>query len=274
MCLIAGWLFWNAKPSHGAPIAFASHPDWPKNLAELNQWYAKPPAGQNAAEVFIKGYDALTEQINAHAHNNDVNLPLVGKAAVPRPGGPVPPAMKKAIADYMQQNQSAWDLFQQGSSLPQSRYPVGFSKGSEATLPHLTHVKQASQLLAVFALGYADTHRAKEAGESLLSGYAIGRSLEAEPVLISQMARGSSVAITSRSLEQMVNRVALPPQTLTQLQDVLGRMADREAGGENFNRALLGEMVEGLAHFDMSPEELQKAQRVAGVIRYERQRSA
>ena len=77
LCAVAGWLVWHGKqsngsetttgasPAAGTPDIFASHPDWPKTLAELNKWYAEPPAGQNAAEVFRQGYDAMKEQISA-----------------------------------------------------------------------------------------------------------------------------------------------------------------------------------------------------------------
>ena len=271
VCAVAGWLLWHARqskgpeaataatPAAGAPASIAGHPDWPKTLAELNQWYAEPPAGQNAAEVFIQGFDALKEQIAAHAYANDVNLPVMGKAALPQPDNPVPAAMKTAIAGFMQQTKPAWDLFQRGSGLAQSRYPLDLTKGAILLLPDLARVKQGTQTAEIYALGYADTHRGKEAGESLLTGYALGRSLEAEPLVISQLVRVACHAISLRSLEQTVNRVAMPPQTLTQLQDVLGAMVDREASGESFNRAFVGEELNGLANFDMPPEELQKA---------------
>jgi hypothetical protein len=267
LCAVAGWLVWHGKQSNGseatsgastvagAPDLFASHPDWPKNLAELNQWYAEPPAGQNAAEVFRQGYNAMKEQISAKSKN--ANLPIVGTAAIPQPGSPVPAAMKKAIAEYMQQNKTAWDFFQQGSSLAQSRYPLDFTRAN-MLLPDLAPLKQGAQAADLYALGYADTHRGKEAGESVLIGYAIGRSLEAEPTSISQLVRVACNAIMLQALEQTVNRVALPPESLTRLQDVLGRMADREASGESFNRAFVGAMVDGLAWFDMSPAERKK----------------
>ena len=125
-------------------------------------------------------------------------------------------------------------------------------------LPDLAQVKQGAQTAELYALGYADTQRGQEAGESVLIGYAIGRSLEAEPLLISQMVRVACNAIALASLEQTVNRVALPPQILARLQDVLGRMADREAGGESFNRAFVGQMVDGMVYFEMSPEKFKK----------------
>ncbi|MGD1084280.1 MAG: DUF4339 domain-containing protein [Verrucomicrobiota bacterium] len=273
VCAVAGWLLWHGKkskatvatvappaestaPAPQAPIA--GHADWPKTLAELNEWYVEPPAGQNAAQVFLQGFDVMSAQMKAHSYGNDANLPVMGKAAVPSLGSPVPAKTKTAIAAFMQQNQPAWDLFKQGSSLTQSRYPLDLTQGANLLLPHLAQVKQGAQAAEIYALGFADTHQAKEAGESLLVAYALSRSLDAEPLLISQLVRIACNAISLRSLEQTVNRVALPPQTLTQLQEALGRMADREASGESLNRAFVGEELNGLVRFDMSPEELKK----------------
>ena len=269
VCAIAVWLLWHGKPSNGSearsgtspatgkPSSIAGHPDWPKTLAELNQWYAEPPPGQNAAQFFRQGYDAMSEPVRAHS--KDANLPYIGDASAPSPGSPVPAAMKTAMAAFMQENKSAWDFFKQGSSFAQSRYPLDFTKGAYLLLPHLIPAGKATQVAAVFALDYADTQHGKEAGESLLIGYAIGRSLEAEPQLISQLSRMACYTLTLGSLKQTLNRVAIPPQTLIQLQEVLGRMADREASGESYNRAFVGEKLNGLAIFDMPPEKLQEA---------------
>jgi hypothetical protein len=186
---VAGWLRWHGKPSKDSEASAPSIPpaeavagdaSWPGNLAELNRWYAEPPAGQNAAQVFIQGFDAMDGQFRAHGTTNNVNLPLVGKAALPLPASPVPAAMKTAMAELMRQNKSALDLFQQASSLPQSRYPIDLTKGYAALFPDLARAKQAAQLSATFALGQAGLHRGQEAGESLLTGYGIGRSLETE----------------------------------------------------------------------------------------------
>jgi hypothetical protein len=277
-CAVAGWLLWHGKQSGGsaspagaspasgassvagAADSVAGHPDWPKTLAELNEWYVEPPAGQNAAVFFLQGFDVMSNHIRTYGENERKNgkLPIFGNAPVPSLGSPMPAATKTAIVAFMEQTKPAWDLFQQGSSLAQSRYPLDFTKGESLLLPHLAHVKQATQAAEIYALLYADNHRGKEAGESLLIGYAIGRSLEAEPLLLSQLVRMSCNAILLEALEQTVNRVAIPSQSLLQLQEVLGRMADLEASGESLNRAFVGEMVAGLHYFDMSPEQLQK----------------
>ena len=169
--------------------------------------------------------------------------------------------MKTAIAAFIQQSKPAWDLFERGSALAQSRYPVDLTKAENMQLPHLARIKQAAQVLAVFALGYADTQRGKEAGDSLLIGYALGRSLETEPLLISQLVRVACNAFATSSLEQTVNRIAIPPQSLLQLQAVLGPLVDREASGESFSRAFVGQKLLVMANFAaqfLSPEKLQE----------------
>jgi hypothetical protein len=280
LCAVGGWLVWRARQSTGtddttstATAAPAANTNWPKTLAELNAWYVEPPAGKNAAEIFLQGFEAMSGPISNN--NKNVNLPLIGATPNPRrgglpttaiggtiavsspdPGSPVPAPMKTAIAAFMQQTQPAWDLFEKASSLPQCRYPVDLTKGRDAVLSHLAHVRQAATVSAVFALGYADTQRGKEAGESVFIAYAIGRSLQAEPALLSQMTRNVCNQWALKSLEQTLNRVALPSQTLTRLQDILGQMADREAGGESFNRAFAGEKLMAMSLF--SSDELQK----------------
>jgi hypothetical protein len=60
------------------------------------------------------------------------------------------------------------------------------------------------------------------------------------------------------ALEQTVNRVALPPETLTQLQSAFDRAADREAAGTGFDRSLVGERVNVSAFLDLAPEKLRE----------------
>jgi hypothetical protein len=76
--------------------------------------------------------------------------------------------------------------------------------------------------------------------------------------MISQSTRQGCNLVTQDALEQTLNRVALPSQTLAWLQEVLGHLADREAGGESINRALAGEKVILLAASIPSMEEVQK----------------
>jgi hypothetical protein len=196
----------------------------PKTLEELNHWYQDPPADQNAATFFLQGFDAL--QIS----NADWNL-----AALPL------------------------DLFERGAQCSGSRYPMDMTKGFNASLPYLPKVRQAAQVSTLYALAQADLHRGTNAGRGVLLALASARTLEAEPNLVAQLIRVSSQTLAVEALEQTVNRVTLPPDTLTQLQSAFDRAAEREAAGTGFDRGFVAERLTADALIGSGPKELSDA---------------
>jgi hypothetical protein len=69
-------------------------------LIELNAWYAEPPAGQNDAGFYVKGFDAL-RLANLGA------LPILGNGRLPALGTPMTASMKSALAAVVRSNQAA-----------------------------------------------------------------------------------------------------------------------------------------------------------------------
>ena len=251
-----GLLFWRGhqtKAESPAP-AQAAKDGRPHTLAELNQWYAEPPAGQNAATLFQKGFEAL--QITP-ADQNSPNLPLVGKGPFPLPGNPLLPAMKSAVAGFVQRNQSALSCFEQGAKCEQSRYPIDLTQGASMRLPHLAKLKGAAQLEVLVSLLKADAKQPAEAADAILMALAAGRSLESEPLLISQLVRRACLTLAGEGLERTLNQVALPPAALGRLKQAFDQAEAREASGTNFTCAVVGERVFGLEQFDATLEQLQ-----------------
>lgn len=226
----------------------------PHTPAELNQWYAEPQEGQNAATAFRKGFEAL--QIT-QADRNSTNLPYFGKAQFSPPDGPLAPAMKSVVAGFVQRNQPALSCFEQGAKCDQSRYPIDLTQGAKTPLPHLAKVKQAAQLEILSSVLNSDARQPAEAANAVLMALASARSLESEPVLISQLARCACVAIACAGLERTLNQVALPPDVLDRLKAGLDRAEAREASGTNFTCAMVGERVTKSAICDLTPEQLQ-----------------
>jgi hypothetical protein len=238
-----------------AKAAFAADGDLPHTLAELNHWYAEPPAGSNAATKFLEGIAALKI---TDADTNSANLPLIGKGELPQPDKPVPPEMKAVMVEFIQRNLSAFRLFNQGAQLQQSRYPIDLNRGQVTLLPHLLKTKNAARILELSSISHAVAGQGKEAGDDLQMNLALARSLESEPVLISQLVRVALVGITVSGLEQVLNRVGLPAQTLDQLEESFRQSEKREAAGFGFTHAFIGERTTDLSAFDMSPEEYLK----------------
>jgi hypothetical protein len=232
--------------------SFASDTNLPTTLAELNRWYVEPPAGQNAATKCLEAMAALK---TTDADANSANLPLVGKGELPAPDKPLPPAMKAAIAEFIQRNQPAFPIFEQGAKFPQSRYPIDLNRGQATLLAHLPKISKATQILELFSVSQAVAGHGKESGDAVLVSLALARSLESEPCEISQVVRGSCNMITVAGLEQALNRAVLPPQTLDQLQKSLQQSEEREAAGFGFTRAIVGERTMDLSLFAMPLEE-------------------
>jgi hypothetical protein len=237
------------------PGAAQANDDLPRTLAELNEWYAEPPEGQNAAVFFQSGLDAL--DITPEDHSSP-HLPWIGKATVPSLNQRVPVQMKAEIAGLLKRNREAMEFFQRGASLAGSRYPVDFTKAPDLDLSHLYKLTLAVRLVSLSALIAADEDEAESAGALILRGTAIVRSLEPEPTLMSQLIRVRCMDVLMQGVEQVVNRAVLPREILAQLREAFDRAAASEAEGADFTRGMVGERTLALATFSLPPEKLNK----------------
>lgn len=245
----------SAKDAGGAAETAAVDPNEPKNLEELNRWYEEPPAGQNAAVYFQQGFDALEI---ANTDRNSYSLPLIGKGNMPAINASVPGGTKTALKNFLEKNKAAMDLFERGAQCSGSRYPVDLTKGFNTMLPHLAKVKETAQIAELAALQEADAHQGADAAKAVGVGLATAETLQAEPLLISQLVRVACEGIAREALEQTINRVAVPADALARLQTAFDGAAENMASGTGFNRALVSERVNSLAALDSSPEKLRE----------------
>ena len=252
-----GFAWWHITGNRRAAVAVTTPlpAGLPNTLAEVNTWYAEPPAGQNAATFFQQGFDALkiTDQdINSPA------LPFLGKGKLPPLDAKLPDATWKAIFDLVQRNQKAIAYFTNGMEFPESRYPLDFTQGADMRLPHLAKVKQAAQLEALIAIARADQHDAGQAYDGIVGAFKIGDSLKSEPILISQLVRIACFGTGVAALEQVVNRVNLPSDSLAQLNGFLKDAEAFEASGEAMTRVAVCERSEGLFYLSKPAAEFEK----------------
>jgi hypothetical protein len=221
----------------------------PASGAELNVWYEQPPAGENAADFFLAGFELV--QISAQDANS-ADLPLIGKGKLPPPGQPLPAAAKKAIGDFLARNRPALEKFEQGARCAKSRYPLDFREGPSMKLKHVSQVKQAAQMAQLSAVYQADQKDAEGACQAVRLGLALARSLEAEPIMISQLVRASGLGFAQYAAECVVNRLALSPAQLADLQRAFALAEDTNGT----TCALLGERAMSLDKLQLPPEQL------------------
>lgn len=248
----------NGKSLAGTSSSGPANVGLPRTLNELNAWYVEPPAGQNAAAFYSQGFNAL--QIGSVEASN---LPLLGKGKLPPLGTPLPASMKSGIAALMQANRDARQFFDRGARCEQCRFPVDLTRGLETPMPHLAKFKSAGLLAELSAMFHAEAGDGKEAANDVLVALCLARSLEAEPALLSQLIRAAGVSSAVAALEQVVNRTALPSESLSGLLSELQRMEGYEARGEGFSRAMAAERATSLALLG-TPQKLREALKVAG----------
>jgi hypothetical protein len=212
-------------------LAAEGRTDLPDNPEELNAWYVEPPSGSNAATANLRAFAALH----------------VSSFKLPSPVAPMRSFTRTALEALVNSNKPALDLLHEGAKHEQSRYPLDLTQGFEALLPHLIKFKEAGLLAEYSATLHAEKHQGKEAGEDVLAALALGRSLRAEPILLSQFNRAANIPIAVAALEQSINRTILPPDQMKALVEEFQKLEGNEARGVFFKRALVGERAIALS---------------------------
>ena len=238
-----GYKYWQEhknKPAADSAAGQPQVPTGPTNITQLSQSYAEPPQGQNAATFFQQGFDAMEI---TDADKSSYSIPMLGRAPMPAPSAIVPGGVKTALKSLLDRNEGALALFEKGAQCSGSRYPVDLSQGVAAQVPHLQKLKVAGQLGALYTLANADLKDSAKATRGVSITLGSARSLESEPMVLSQLARAANVGMAVEALEQTLNRVTLTADSLTSLRTAFDRAEQNEASGASFNRAFFGERV-------------------------------
>ncbi len=223
---------------------------YPVTLEELDAWYEYPPPGEpNAADLYMEAFQLLVEP----SEEARKLLPLVGDAELPPRSERLPDEMKKAIAEHLSANKDALELLHEAASIKQCRYPVDLKEGLAALMPNLSGPRDAAQMLALQAIMSAESGELDKACRSLTTLMALARSLENEPLLISQLFRIAYHAIGVKSLETVLSRTAL---TGPQLEAMAASLAASEAP-DAMRRAMAGERTGMASVFDLPYQDLQ-----------------
>src|SRR5438876_1605127 len=222
---------------------------FPVTTAELNQWYAAVPPEENAALILTNAFAHLVK-----GNTNSPDLPIIGRAKLPRRNEPLPPAMKQAIADYVATNHEALELLQQLPALESCRYPVDLTPGWEALLPHLVALKQSAQLLTLNALFHVEKGETDEAAESLKRMLRLADTVATEPLLVSHLVRMFCYQMSYQCLERILCRSPLSDDSLRKFSASYRNMEM----SDGLERGIVSDLCAGLQCFDFSVTRMQK----------------
>jgi hypothetical protein len=185
----------------------------PATLEELNHWYATPPPGHNAADIYL---DAVA-MIRGPDREQAGLVPLVGVTNLPPSAPAIPADMLQAMAAWLEENREASARFRDATALSQSRYPVDFRDGINIATSHLGQLRSGARFLALQAVYHAERGDAAQTIESLTDGFALAESLAWEPILMSQVTRFDCHMIALAAMERALNRAQFDDDGLREL---------------------------------------------------------
>ena len=235
LVIIAGFLLFkfNLRSKLQSRLDAISAAGYPVTCVELDAWHTIPEFSENAADTMIEAFSHYYEWDKQYLDD----LPVAGSAELPARTEPVSEEMKAIAAEYLSDNKKALDLLYKGAAIEHSRYPADLTQSFYAPLPPLGDVRQGAKMLKLEAVLHAEKARPQLATDSVTAIFGVARSLDKEPILISQLVRISCEALAVSALERVVNRTELTDEQLVKLSQILEN-ADDSAG---ISRAFAGE---------------------------------
>lgn len=206
----------------------------PITLQELNDWYQHVPPDENAATIYLKAFPKI--DINGTSdRSQDIDL-------LEKP--PFNLREIKLLGQIVNRNRAPLRLLHKAAAIPQARYPIDFNQ-VPLDNRYIFGFKQAAHVLRLEALYYAMRNAPRKAAESVGAQLALCRSLQGEPMMLSQILRFAGWRITLGTLEALLDNHRLAPESLTLLTDYLEEAKDTDG----IRRAFIGERVLTLHRF-------------------------
>jgi len=219
----------------------------PTSAAELEAHYRLPLGMEDTTDLWL---DA-TRPLGTDAFTSDAGeLPIVGSGSseIPLPGEPW--ADLEAAEELLQEYGHSLDLMHQAAELGgAARYPTDFSLGLAMLLEHAQNLRGGARLLLLESHVLAHRGDLGGAARSIHAILMLARSLEREPVLVSELVRLACDGIAREQLEALLPTVDFSDEDLVRLQNDL-RAIDYH---ENLCQAMIGERVIGIVVFE-SPD--------------------
>ena len=234
--LVISFTIWRVNLAHevNAKLQAIRDAGLPTSGAELSAYYPTVPENENAALVMIQAFALLRNYPDNRSNE-------VERFKIPPRGQSLNAAQKQLLVGYVEMNSNALVKVREAVKFPKSRYPVDLTPNADALLPHLPKLQKISAI-ASFATRLAlQTQDGKQAADLILLQIALSHTLNAEPLLISQMDRAKIVSSASQLVELGLNTTAFDEKTLLRFATDFGQIdkSDRSAIGFIGDQAML-----------------------------------
>ncbi len=230
----------------------------PVTLAEVDKWYATPPAGDNAATVLLEAFALYAKPPpSPHFGRQEEErrrslLPIAGSAEMPPESEPLPDDMKASIAEVLAQNEAALKLLRKGASMTACRFSVDLTKAFGMGFAHLNKFREEANLLSLEMLLRAEKGQSELAVDSACTCFGLAKSLVEEPVVISQLVRFNCQMTATRNLGRVLTKATLTDEQLSRLESALTQAENTEG----LTRAYVNDRCTVLFGYDLTRKEM------------------
>lgn len=245
--VVVAFVAWRLFVAHRSNDAFARlrARGLPTSPAELDRWYKAVPPALNLATPIAEA----TAGFRAPAATN---TPYLGRHRVPPPPFPVDPALLATWKKSVDDAKEAFSALEVARGRTDSRYPIQLGNGFNTLMPHLASLKGLAQFLALATLTHAESGQPREAVRDVEDILLVARSLESEPLLISQLVRISLLEIGAGAAATSLPRAAVDDADWKRLQEAFARAESANP----FHRGIAGEAAMAGGFFDSGPSQL------------------
>ncbi len=264
--VLAAFVVWLGWPEAPAFLKYRRSHDYPATREELDAWYITPPADQNAApkyldvssklefrqQVYNDRYSQVKRTMLVHGTRrersistitSDDYLYVIGTSA-PMRTGLLDPRKWNLTEFYWGEVTSKIapqleEIAKQDTSI--SRYPMDLTKGYDTMMEHLDPLRALTRQARLDAMHWTLAGKPDRAVSSIVAGLAISRSLQQEPVIISQLVGFATIGVNMEAVEFLLNRSVPAEADLARLQRAVEGAVPPSSERLLFDRAMIGE---------------------------------
>ncbi len=235
---LASLLIWQMQTSRRARLEIErlQASGAPTSGAELDGYYALKDGQRDVTQAWLRPLRELEESMTADSQSYE-GLPLVSDGPeIPRVGNDWD-QLEEVETWLNSQQEVLTQLHAAAEADGQVRYPVNLNKGLAALLSHAQQIRNAARVLALESEMHA--HRGEPAGtaRAIRTTLELARTLEREPLFVSQLVRFAVDGITLDQLARHLGRLPFTDEQLRAMQQELEQTDYQEA----LQHALVGE---------------------------------
>ena len=218
----------------------------PTSGTEINGWRPAPDRAENGAVILKEGFNSLQEfsspktkpivlsDLFATNYWAQENLAL--------------------LSGYVETNRTALSKIEEGLKFEKFTYTTDYSEGFTISLPHLSKIKAAANLLAAKAIVDLETSNEDAFANDVKQIVRLAETLNDESVMISWLVRTATIQIAVRSLERALNRKTISDKVGRDLEEAFARATSTNL----LPNALIGERALAMPVFRASASQMQE----------------